>query len=95
MQECFYFIENCRSEFPQFLVPKDKVQKKKFLEIVGVTNYREGRQLCKNHFHPDDIKISKNGSEYLDRNALPKSTSRDIVFGSFKYLKVFFVSDQI
>ena len=45
-----------------------------FIEILGVTNYREGRQLCKNHFHPNDIKISKNGStcrEMLYPNHLP------------------------
>ena len=81
MPEKYCFIENCKSEFPQFLVPKDKVRRKKFLEILGVTNYREGRRLCKNHFHPNDIKISKNGSEYLQRNALPKSTSRDTSAG--------------
>ena len=52
-----------------------------FIEILGVTNYCEGCQLCKNHFHPNDIKISKNGSEYLQRNALPKSTSRDTSAG--------------
>ena len=81
MPEKYCFIENCKSEFPQFLVPKDKVRRKKFLEILGVTNYREGRRLCKNHFHPNDIKISKNGTEYLQRNALPKSTSMDTAAG--------------
>ena len=81
MPEHYCFIENCRSEFPQFLIPKDKVRRKKFLEILGVTNYREGRRLCKNHFHTNDIKIGKKGTEYLVRNALPKSTSRDTAVG--------------
>ena len=81
MPERYCFIENCRSEFPQFRVPKDKVRRKKFLEILGVTNYREGRRLCKNHFHLNDIKIGKNGTEYLVKNALPKSNSRDTAVG--------------
>ena len=38
MPEKYCFIENCRSEFPQFLVPKDKIRRKKFLEILGAPN---------------------------------------------------------
>ena len=41
MPERYCFIENCRSEFPQFLVPKDKVKRNKFLEILGATNCHE------------------------------------------------------
>ena len=61
MPERYCFIENCRSEFPQFRVPKDKVRRKKFLEILEVTNYHEGRRLCKNHFHLNDIKYERMG----------------------------------
>ena len=38
MPERYCFIENCRSEFPQFLIPKDKIRRKKFLEILGDPN---------------------------------------------------------